>query len=77
MRWTGNFDFAAGDTTFSVTADDGVRLYLDGQLLIDRWVDQGASTYTATRTLTAGTHQVKMEYYENTGDAVAKASWAP
>ena len=77
VRWTGNFDFAAGDTTFSVTADDGVRLYLDGQLLIDRWVDQGASTYTATRTLIAGTHQVKMEYYENTGDAVAKASWAP
>ena len=76
VRWTGNFDFAAGDTTFSVTADDGVRLYLDGALVIDKWIDQSATTYTATRTMTAGTHQVKVEYYENTGDAVAKASWS-
>ena len=76
MRWSGNFDFAAGDTTFTVTADDGVRLYLDGALVIDKWIDQSATTYTATRTMTAGTHQVKVEYYENDGDAVAKASWS-
>ena len=77
VRWSGNFDFAAGDTTFSVTADDGVRLYLDGALVIDKWIDQSATTYTATRTLTAGTHQLKVEYYDNSWDAVAKASWAP
>jgi hypothetical protein len=50
---------------------------VDGQLLIDRWIDQSPTTYTATRTLTAGTHQVKVEYYERTGGATARASWTP
>ena len=75
-RWTGQFTFPAGDTTFSVTGDDGIRLWVDGQLLIDKWIDQSATTYTANRTLGAGTHEVSVEYYENTGDAVAKASWS-
>jgi glucose/arabinose dehydrogenase len=75
VRWTGTFDFEAGDYTFSTTADDGVRMWVDGQLIIDQWRDQGATTYQATRTLTAGPHEVKVEYYENGGDAVAKASW--
>ncbi len=74
-RWTGQFNFAAGDTTFTATSDDGIRLWVDGSLVIDAWVDQPATTYTATRTLTAGTHEVKVEYYEHLYDAVARVSW--
>ncbi len=74
-RWTGSFDFAAGDSTFTATADDGIRLWVDGVLVIDAWIDQGPTTYTATRTLTAGSHEVKVEYYENGGGAVAKVGW--
>jgi hypothetical protein len=76
-RWTGRPTFNAGTYTFTVRADDGVRLYLDGALLIDGWKDQPATTYTARPTLTAGTHEVKIEYYERGGDAVIQASWAP
>ena len=75
-RWQGSFSFAEGDTTFSATADDGIRLFVDGTLLIDAWRDQGPTTYTATRTLTAGSHQVKVEYYENSVGAVAQVSWS-
>lgn len=75
-RWRGNFNFAAGDTTFTVTSNDGMRLWLDGSLLIDKWFDQSATTYTATRSVAAGVHEVKVEYYENTGAAVARVSWA-
>jgi glucose/arabinose dehydrogenase/RNase P/RNase MRP subunit p29 len=75
VRWTGSFTFPAGDATFSVTADDGIRLWVDGVLLIDKWIDQGPTTYTATRTLTAGSHDLKVEYYEKGGGAVARASW--
>jgi len=74
-RWTGSFSFAAGGYAFTATADDGIRVYVDGSLLIDEWVDTGATTYNATTTLTAGTHTVTVEYYENTGDAVAALSW--
>ena len=75
VRWSGQFNFAAGGYTFSATADDGIRVYVDGNLVIDKWIDSSATAYTATTTLTAGTHAVKVEYYDHTVDAVAKVSW--
>jgi hypothetical protein len=74
-RWAASMTFTAGSHTFSVTADDGVRLYVDDVLVIDKWIDQGATTYTAAVSLTAGTHVVRMEYYENTGFATAKLQY--
>jgi hypothetical protein len=44
-------------------------------LLIDNWVEQAVTTKTATQTLTAGSHQLKVEYYDSCCAAVAKASW--
>ena len=58
-RWLGDFDFAAGNTTFTLTVNDGVRLWVDGAVLLDKWFDQSAS-YTVPTTLAAGTHQVKV-----------------
>jgi PA14 domain/Polysaccharide lyase len=75
-RWTRASAFPAGETTFTVTADDGIRLWVDGELVIDKWIDQAAATYTVTRTLTTGSHQLKIEYYERTGSAVARVSWS-
>ncbi|MFT3788022.1 MAG: PA14 domain-containing protein [Tepidisphaeraceae bacterium] len=76
-RWTGQVQTVeAGTYTFSVTADDGVRLWVNDTLLIDKWVDQSATTYTATITLTAASRvNLRMEYYEKTGNAVAKLGW--
>ncbi len=75
-RWTGGQSFAAGSYVFETTSDDGVRLFVDGQAVIDKWIDQPATLYKATVNLTAGMHQIKMEYYENGGGAVAKLSWS-
>ena len=75
MRWTGLFTFQAGTFTFTARADDGVRVFLDGVAIIDQWHDQPATTYTATRSVTAGDHEVKVEYYERGGDAVIQVSW--
>jgi glucose/arabinose dehydrogenase len=75
VRWAGTHSFATtGTYTFTATADDGVRVYLDGTLVIDQWKDQSATTYTASRTVSAGNHELKVEYYENGGDAVARFS---
>ena len=68
--------FARGRTG-SRTREDGVRVWVDGVRIIDAWRDQAPATYTATRTLTAGAHEIRMEYYENAGGAVAQLSWAP
>jgi len=76
MRWTRTVNFESGTYRFTVTGDDGVRLYLDGQLLIDQWYDHAPTSYTAEVTLTGGDHLVVLEYYENAGGAVAQLSWA-
>ena len=75
VRWTGSFNFNAGSYTFSATADDGIRLWVDGNQIINAWVDEAATTYQATVTLTAGAHVIKVEYYENGGSAVAQVGW--
>jgi hypothetical protein len=77
VRWVRTQEFSAGTYTFTATADDGVRVYLDGTLIIDQWRDQSATTYSVTRSVTAGTHEVKVEYYEAGGDAVARLAISP
>lgn len=76
VRWTRTVNPGAGNYRFTVTSDDGVRLWIDGGPLIDRWFDQGPTTYTADRNLSAGNHTIRMEYYEKTGTAVAQLSYA-
>ncbi|MFZ5915719.1 MAG: PA14 domain-containing protein [Chloroflexota bacterium] len=76
VRWTRDLDLAADMYRFSATADDGVRLWVNGHLLVDAWRDQSATTYSGDLYLPGGPVPVKMEYYENRGAAVARLSWA-
>jgi glucose/arabinose dehydrogenase/RNase P/RNase MRP subunit p29 len=75
VRWTKQQLFAAGTYAFTTTSDDGVRLKIDGELILDKWIDQSPKSYTVSKILTAGTHTIVMEYYENGGGAVANLSW--
>lgn len=70
VRWTRSFTLAAGSYTATVTGDDGVRVLVDGQSMADGWGDHGPQTYTGSRTLTAGTHTVVVEYYQAGGGAM-------
>ncbi|MBO0861767.1 MAG: hypothetical protein J2P21_25420 [Chloracidobacterium sp.] len=74
-RWTRTVNFDAGLYRFSVTGDDGVKVYIDGQPKIDKWVLQSPTTYTADVALPAGNHEVKLEYFEGGGTALAILSW--
>ncbi|MDB4978237.1 MAG: domain containing protein [Candidatus Peribacteria bacterium] len=76
LKSQGNFTFKAGDYDFTAVADDGVRVSVDGTVIIDKFTDQPATTYNVTKTMTAGSHLVLFEYYEAYGNAVAKLSWA-
>src|SRR5262245_48381775 len=75
VRWKRSEVFSAGVYRFTVTADDGVRLYIDGQLKIDKWLFQAPTTYTAEVFLSGGEHQIRLEYFEGGGGAVAQLSW--
>jgi hypothetical protein len=76
-RWTRYIDFTAGNYRFAATADDGIRVWLDGTLIINDWSDHPVRTATAERTVTAGHHLITVEYYENGGLATARLTWEP
>lgn len=75
-RWTRVQDFTAGTYRFTVGSDDGVRVWIDGVMALDRWVDRAEPAFdNFTQVITAGSHEIIMEYYENGGGAVASLSW--
>jgi fibronectin type 3 domain-containing protein len=76
-RWTGQvLAVESGAYIFRTNSDDGVRLWVNGQLLIDHWTDHAPTYDTGTITLQAGQkYDIKVEYYENTGGAVMKLEW--
>ncbi len=76
-RWQGNFNFSAGSYRFTVSADQGARLYIDGQLVLDRWTTTPAGSNDITQTLTAGTHLIELDYYDGWDFAYVELSWAP
>ncbi len=77
VRWTSSPDFDAGAYRFTTKTDDGVRLWIDNQLLIDQWHDQTPTSYFADVQLSAGYHFVKMEYYQHGSGAQAVLNFTP
>ncbi len=77
-RWTGRITApTTGTYTLYTQSDDGVRLWVDDQLLIDNWQDHSSKQDSQTITMNAGVkYNIRMEYYENTGNAVAQLSWS-
>jgi len=75
-RFTRTASFEAATYRFTVTVDDGARLYVDGALKLDKWLDQAPTVYTVDVPLAAGSHVVRLDYYENGGGAVAKLGWS-
>ena len=60
---------AAGTYNISIGSDDGIRLYIDGNLVLSRWNDHSFILDATLYTLTAGSHEFILEYYENVGSA--------
>jgi beta-glucosidase len=76
-RWTGRLTApVTGHYRLIFTVDDGVRLFLDGKLLIDQWNDGASRPFSVGVDLVAGrSHDVRVEYYQHLGDAVAHLNW--
>lgn len=74
-RWTGALNLPAGRYRFTVTVDDGARLWVNGQVVIDQWTVQARQVYHADVTVTGGATPVRLEYFENTGQAEIQLNW--
>jgi len=77
VRWTGQVQPQfSGVTTFYALADDGVRLWVNNVLLVDRWVNN-AGEGSGTITLVGGQkYSIRMEYFERSNRATARLSWS-
>lgn len=67
-RWTGTFFLTGGDYRFEAYADDGVRVLLDGFLLIDEWHNWRDTIYSSDfLRLSPGYHTITVEYVDYGG----------
>ena len=75
VRWTRQLRFdQPGLYRFMAESDDGVRVWVDGKLVIGAWRD-GYATNEATVNLTTGSHDLRVDYYEHLGGAAIRVSW--
>lgn len=74
-RWMRVASFDAATYRFHIVMDDGARLWVDENLVVDSWQDGGFRETAADVTLAAGAHLVRVEYYERGGDAQLRLWW--
>jgi len=75
--WYRRINVPPGNYRFTVTVDDGVRLRIDGNLIIDKWFAQAPTTYTANVYIGRGDHIIALDYFEAGGGALARLNWTP
>jgi len=76
-RWTGRIrPETSGRYALSASSDDGIRVFLDKEKILEDWTDHAARTNSVETTLEAGrVYELKVEYYENRGDASVLFGW--
>ena len=73
-EWSRTFNLQAGTWRITMTADDGVRVYVDGVSVIDEWYVTSARTYCRDIVLSGGNHTFVVQYFEAEGLAQAHIS---
>lgn len=78
VRWTGELiPNSSGKQTFSVTSDDGVRLYVDEKCVIDKWITRSVERDVCELDLVAGQpYDLRLEYFDTGGESTVKFEYA-
>jgi hypothetical protein len=78
VRWTGQLEVPqTGVMSFYTVSDDGARLWIGGQLVIDDWVAHEAHEASGTATLTAGQrYDVQLDFREDAEKASIQLLWS-
>ena len=75
VRWQRRVSFEAGTYRFFLQIDDGARVLLDNQLILDEWEDGADRTINVDVTLPAGERAIQVEFYESSGVARVSFWW--
>src|SRR5262249_549467 len=78
VRWSRTLTLRAGTYRFATYSDDGMRVKIDGVTIasLDHFATQNPTYYQYETTMTAGNHDIVVEYFEAYGNALAKFTWA-
>lgn len=77
VRWTGQLEAPRpGLFVLATKSDDGLRMWLDGKLVIDDWTEHAEKSNRASLELSGGWHDFRIEYYQKAGTASVKLFWA-
>ncbi len=76
-RWNGNIESpVTGTYKIGIDGNDGYRLYINNQLLIDNWKKQSYSTKLVSYNFEKGkSYAIRIEYYEPAGNAWLRLIW--
>jgi glucose/arabinose dehydrogenase len=77
-RWTGQVEApVTGTYTFYTVSNDGVRLWVNGLLIVNNWTNHGITENSGTISLTGGQrYDIRMEFYEDLSTAAARLLWS-
>lgn len=75
VRWTTTENFSEGSYTFTATIDDALRLYIDNAVVLDEFREGPIRTIQTTIPVTAGSHVIRVEYFEAVGSAQVTLTW--
>ncbi|MEM8857257.1 MAG: PA14 domain-containing protein, partial [Chloroflexota bacterium] len=76
VRWSGMLPVDGGTYRFTTSGDDGIRLWVNGEQIINQWIEQPETSYTADIFLPAGSVPITLEHYDRGGTAAAKLRWS-
>lgn len=76
VRWNRVENFTGGTYRFWATVDDGIRVWVDGQLVLDYWRIGPATTIQCDTFLSPGQHTIRVEYFQAEGVAVVYLKYA-
>ena len=78
VQWIGSIEAEFDETyTFYTLSDDGVRLWVDGEQLIDNWTEHDPIWDSGSKALLAGVkYPIRLEYFEADDDASIQLEWS-
>ena len=78
VRWTGKIDAqTVGRYNFITLSDNGIRLIINGITVIDNWTSHELTKDSGSIDLTAGQHDIQVDYYNDVDDGVVGLYWRP
>ncbi|RLC91039.1 MAG: hypothetical protein DRI79_03935 [Chloroflexi bacterium] len=75
IRWTTTVHLNTDTYRFCAMSDDGVRIWVDGQRVLDEWHPNNGIAYCGEHWVETGDHEIKVEYYEEGGNALIYVWW--